>query len=161
MIFNNSGRYKLISEATRLWSPAGIQTLLRQKCWEKLNIWINDFDRRCGHSLKEYERNRRLKIKHTQRTLNAANKSWLWPIQPLRAGFSTASTRGGETHWAKCVDGQSVSAARMQHRRCFEDFVYLFTSPNVSNAGILTTILPSGSLSNIMNVLILLEATLW
>jgi len=68
------------------------------------------------------------------------DQSLLRPIQPLRAGFSTATARDGETHWAKCVDGQSVSAARMQHRRCFEDYVYLFTSPNVSNAGILTTI---------------------
>jgi hypothetical protein len=158
MLFNKSGRYKWISEHTRLRGPAGIQTLLHQKCWEKLNIWINVFDRRYGHSLRVWMKS---SFKNQARATDSehCDQSWLRPIQPLRAGFSTASARGEETHWAKCVYGQSVQP------ECSTDGVprtsYIcLPFPAFQMLAYWQPFLPSGSSSNIMNVLILLEAIL-
>jgi len=158
MLLNNSGRYKWISEAARLWGPAVIQTLLHQKCWEKLNIWINVFDRRYGHSLRVWMKSLFKNQAHATDSERCV-QSWLRPIQPLRPGFSTASARGGETHWAKYVDGQSVIAARMQHRLLRTSCICL-PLPTFQMLAYWQPFLPSGSSSNIMNVLILLEAVL-
>jgi hypothetical protein len=153
MLFNNSGRCKLISEATHLWGPAGIQTLLHQNCWEKLNIWINVFDRRYGHHLKEYEWNNR-------NGLSAAIRAGCEPYSPC-ALASAQLVRGVERHTELSVwmDSQSVQP------ECSTEGVSRTSSiclplPTFQILAYRQPFLPSGSSSNIMNALILLEAIL-
>ena len=110
-------------------SAAGLQ---RPEILKKIEFLYYISVRRYEHSLK-YEYNY-FKFKYSLRRPQRAA-----PFPPLWAGFSTASASVEETHRAKCVDGlQSVQPECSSDS--LSEFAFLFTSPNVSNVSILTTI---------------------
>jgi hypothetical protein len=75
----------------------------------------------------------------------------------LRAASSTAAAIGEKTRRNQIVDGlQSVQL----RQRFKEDFVHIFTSPNVSNSDILINILSCSFKAIFFNLLILVATNL-
>jgi hypothetical protein len=58
-------------------------------------------------------------------------------MQSLCAHVCTASVSGGETQQARSVDGLQSAQPRQHYK---EDFLWLFTFPEISNTGILINI---------------------